>query len=76
MLAVAAPFPDAVIRLVPYFRQVLQHRAFERPGAFVEFQRRHPRLVKRVDQLAIDIELQLGMRGIADANRLSAFVTR
>ena len=31
VLALAAPLPDAVIGLVPYFRQVLQHRAFQCP---------------------------------------------
>src|SRR6266478_1555420 len=31
MLARTAPLPDAVIRLIPYFRQVLQHRAFQCP---------------------------------------------
>ena len=74
MRAVAAPLPDAVIRLVPYFGQMLQHRAFQVPGPFIELQLGHARLVKRVDQLAIDIELQLGMRGIADPDRLRAFI--
>ena len=74
MLALAAPLPDAVIRLVPYLRQMLQHRAFQRPGALVEFQLGHARLMKRVDQFAVDVELQLGVRGVADPNRLRAFV--
>ena len=38
MLAIAAPLPDAAVRLIPYFRQMLHHLAFEIPGALVEFQ--------------------------------------
>ncbi len=57
MLAFAAPLPDAVIGLVPDFRKVVEHGAFQVPRAVIEFQFRHPRLMKRVHQLAIDIEL-------------------
>ena len=74
MLAVAAPLPDAVIRLIPDLGEMLQHRAFEVPGLFVELQLGHPRLVEGVDQLAIDVELQLRMRGIADPHRLRALI--
>ena len=75
-LALAAAFPDAVIRLVPYFSQMFDHRAFQCPGFVVKFQLGHAGLVKRIDQFAVDIELQLGVCGIADPNRLRTFVTR
>jgi hypothetical protein len=55
---------------------MLQHRAFQVPGSVVELQLRHARLVEGVDQLAIDVELQLRVRGIAGPNRLRAFVAR
>src|SRR5260370_645015 len=75
MLALAAPLPDAVIGLVPDISQMVEHLASQRPGIFMKFQRRHARLMKGVDQFAVDIELQLGMRGIADPNGLRAFIT-
>ena len=74
MLAVAAPLPDAVIGLVPDFRQMLQYGAFQIPRSVIELQLGHPRLMKRVHQFAIDVELQLGMRGIADPNRLCTLI--
>src|SRR5260370_645018 len=75
MLALAAPLPDAVIGLVPDISQMVEHLASQRQGIFMKFQRRHARLMKGVDQFAVDIELQLGMRGIADPNGLRAFIT-
>ena len=75
MRAIAAPLPDAVVRLVPYFRQMFEHLAFEVPGSVIQLQLGHPRLMKCVDQFAVDVELQLGMRGIADPDRLRALVT-
>ena len=74
MLALAASFPNAVIGLVPYFGKMLQHGAFQCPTSFIELELRHARLVKGVDQFAIDVELQLRMRGVADPHRLRAFV--
>ena len=74
MLALAAALPDAVIGLVPYFGKMLQHRAFQRPASFIEFELGHAPLVKGVDQFAIDVELQLRMRGVADPHRLRAFI--
>ena len=55
---------------------MFDHRAFQCPGFVVKFQLGHAGLVKRIDQFAVDIELQLGMCGIADPNRLRAFVAR
>ena len=74
MPAVAAALPDAVIGPVPDLGQMLEHRTFQRPAFLVEFKLCHPRLMKRVDQLAIDIELQLRMSGIADPYRQRALI--
>ena len=72
--ALAAPLPDAVIGLVPDLGEMFQHRAFQSPALVVELQFGHARLVKGVDQLAVDVELQLRMRGIADPDRPRAFI--
>ena len=74
MPAVAAALPDAVIGLVPDFRQMLKNIAFQRPGAFVKFQLSHARLMERIDQFAVNIELQLGVRGVTDPDRLRAII--
>ena len=74
MPACAAALPDAVIRLVPSPGEVLQHGAFHRPAGFIQFEFCHAPLVKGVDQFAVDVELELRMRGIADAHRLGALV--
>ena len=74
MPAVAAALPDAVIRLVPDLGEMLEHRTFQRPAAFVELELGHPRLVKRINQFAIDVELQLRMGGIADPHRQRALI--
>ena len=66
--------PDAVIRLIPYLLEMLDHRACERPGFVIEFQLGQAPLVKRIDQFAVHVELQLGMRGIADPDRPGAFI--
>ena len=76
MLAVTAALPDATVRLVPDLGQMIQHDAFQIPRTFVELQLGHARLMECVDQLAIDIELQLRMRGIADPHRQRAFIPR
>src|SRR5258708_40295166 len=64
MPALAAAFPDAMVGLIPYLGEMFEYGAFQRPASFVELEFGHPRLVERVDQLAIDVELQLGMSGV------------
>ena len=63
-----------MVGLVPDLGQVIENGAFEVPGAVVELQLLHPRLMEGVDQFAVDVELQLGVRGIADPNRLRALI--
>ena len=74
MPARAAALPDAVIRLVPSPGQMIQHGAFHRPAGFIQFKFCHAPLVKGVDQFAVDVELQLRVRGVADPHRLCALV--
>ena len=57
MLGLAAAFPNPVIRVVPDFGQVLEHLELEIPRILIELQFGHARLVNRIQQLAIDIEL-------------------
>src|SRR5438105_896723 len=76
VLAWATTLPDSGIRLVPDLAQMFEQRPLERPCRIEEFQLRDARLMKYVHQLAIDVELQLGMGGIADPHRPRAFVAR
>src|SRR4029078_5961671 len=72
--ACAAALPDAMIGLVPYFGKMLEYRAFYCPGASIQFELGGSPLMECVDQFAVDVELQLRMRGIADPHWLRAFV--
>src|ERR1700738_1132970 len=74
MLLGAAPLPDAVVGLLPYFPHMLNNRPRQRPRPRVELQLRQARLIEGIDQLAVNVELQLGMGGVADADRLRAFI--
>ena len=70
----ATALPDAVIGLVPLPGKMLQHRAFQFPAGVIHLELGHTPLMKGVDQFAIDIELKLRMRGVADPHRLRALV--
>src|SRR5215469_18554891 len=70
MLRLPAPLPDAVVRLTPDLGKMLEHRAAQGPRLLAEIHFRHARLIEGVDQLAIDVELQLRMGGVADPDRL------
>jgi hypothetical protein len=54
---------------------MLQDRAFDRPAHLVQLELCHARLMQRVDQLSINIELQLRMCGVADAHGLCSLIT-
>src|SRR6201986_3351529 len=66
MLAVAAALPDSAVRVSPDLGQMLENLALDIPSPVVELQLGHARLVKGVHQFAIDVQLQLGVRGVAD----------
>ena len=63
-----------LVRLIPDPRPDDRARRIPDPRALVELQLGHARLMEGVDQLAIDIELQLRVRGIADPHRPRAFI--
>src|ERR1051326_8508743 len=62
-------FPDAFIRLVPIFRNILTKADQDFLRASAELTSMLQILRTRVDHLAIDIELKLVARLVADANR-------
>jgi len=64
-----------VARVAAGIGDMIDHRTPQCPGRFVKLQPGYARLMKRVDQFAVDIELQLRMRGVADPDRQRAFVT-
>ena len=72
--AAAARLPDALVRLVPVLDQPLEVAGELDPAVVVDGQ---PVLVAEVDgvhQLAVDVELQLGRRPVADPHRRRAHV--
>src|SRR5205823_4553643 len=76
----AAYLPDAAVVLLPAARRLVHQPAQERPfGSARWVRRREPRAVERlarlviqlrgVEHVAVDVELLLERRGIADAHR-------
>ena len=64
----AAHLPDPLVGLAPDVLEAVEQAAAERPGVV---QRREPagaRLVQRVEDLAVDVELELRARRVADAD--------
>src|SRR5271156_2309668 len=72
----APPLPDALVRLSPDVLEVQNERAFQRPGRVAGGETGAARNVKGVEHFAIDVELELCDRPIADSDRLRAFVAR
>ena len=66
--------PDALVRLVPAPLERLEHHLLQRPGGLVPLELRGPRLVQHVEHLAVDVELELVARAVADPHRLRALV--
>src|SRR6266540_648780 len=75
MLRRAPHLPDTLIRLSPPMLQVPQYRELERPTRRVGSEPAFATLMQDIDQLAINIELELSMRIVADANRRGALVS-
>ena len=64
----SARFPDAAVGLVPDFRDVLQQGALHVPAGLRDGEASHARLLEGIHQLAIDVELELLVGGVADAH--------
>ena len=71
-----ADLPDALIRFSPDGFQVIEHRPLHLPGVFVGRHAMPAGQMEGADHLAEDVELELPMRGIADANGPGALVAR
>ena len=69
MLAAAAHFPDAVVRLAPDRVEMLEHCALHAQPAPSGAKPAAPGLMQRVHHFAEDVELKLVVRRVADAHR-------
>src|SRR5690348_2880640 len=74
MLRRAARFPDPLIRLLPDLLELFHQRALEGPGLGALGNVAEARLVKRVHDFTVDVELELLVRRVADADRFGIFV--
>src|SRR6516164_10493711 len=70
MAARAAHLPKPFIGLLPDRFEMFQKFALERPIDMIADEPARPALIERVEHFAVNIELQLRGRRIADANGL------
>lgn len=75
MTAWTADFPDAFVGLIPTTLERLANRALERPARTFGRDALSPRLVERVEHLAVNVELQLRERGVPDPHRSRVLVS-
>ena len=76
MLTARAHLPDALVGLAPDRFQMREQLVLQIPAGTGRAQAADPRMMQRVGDFAIHVELQLRMRFIADADRLRALVAR
>lgn len=74
MPAGAAHLPQALVRLVPVLLHVGEQLTLDRPGPVVGAQAARPGDVEAVHHLAVDVELELVDRAVADAHRPGGLV--
>src|SRR3954454_23199288 len=70
----AAHLPDPLVAAVPRALEDLHQVVLERPGVVVGGKPVRARLVQRVHHLAVDVELELAVRGVPNPDRTRAFV--
>ena len=70
-----AHFPKPLVGLMPDLLEMLDQLSLEIPGGVARSQSHSTRLVKRIEQLAIDVELQLVGGSVADPHRCGVFIT-
>src|SRR3954469_7413564 len=75
LLAATAHFPDPLIGLLPRIADVVRELALHRPRGRRLRETMIARLVQGVRDFAVDVELPLRRRGIADAHGLRTFIT-
>src|SRR3974377_1397378 len=76
VLAAAAHFPEAFIRLVPDIRKVQQKLTLHAPTRLVAAEAALSGLVERVHNPTDNMYLELPMRSITDTHRFRIFVAR
>src|SRR5205085_5469435 len=76
MPRLTAGFPHAMIGPLPDRLQILQQLQNHLPGVGIAFESITAASVERIAQLAIDVELQLLMRRVADPYRAAVLVSR
>src|SRR5262245_58394200 len=69
-------FPDAFVRLAPDILKIPEEHFLELPSSATRSKMRPPRCIEGIHELAIDIELELAMCGIANSYRPTSFVAR
>src|SRR5258708_10243779 len=72
----AAHLPDSFVRLLPTGFQEIHQRSLKAPRIVVAFQFVLSRDVQRVDYLAVDVELKLLMRGVANTHCRTFIIAR
>src|SRR6185312_740952 len=70
----AANLPNALVRLRPDLFEVRDQRFLQSPACLQLGQAFSPRLVQRIENLAVDIQLKLLRGGIPDPYRLRSFI--
>ena len=68
MLRLAAHLPNSLIGLLPDCLEMRGERLLKCPGLGALRNAAEPRLMQRVHDLAVDVELHLSVRGVADAH--------
>src|SRR5215472_9509062 len=66
----AANFPNPVVGLPPDCLEMFKQLALHRPSGFVDRHLAAMALIERIQQLAVNVELPLTRRRVANANRL------
>jgi hypothetical protein len=67
--APVAHLPDALIRLSPHPLEMREQGELQRPPGLGLGQAALTRLMQRIEQLAIHVDLQLMVRAVADPDR-------
>ena len=69
MLPLAANFPDPIVGLIPIRLEEFEQHALKRPSVGILLEPRGACERKRIDDLAVDVELELRRGLVADAHR-------
>src|SRR5882724_8491037 len=76
MSAPATDLPDSIVRLLPYRLKMRDERAFQRPARFFRGEAGLAGDIEGVQHLAVNVELNLPRRPVADAHGRRPFIAR